>query len=54
LTDFDEIWRDDAYRPPTADPSLNFSFLKIQDGGGRHIEKNLKIAISQHWFDRAT
>jgi len=31
----------------------NFEFLKIQDGGGRHLEKNTKIAISPQWFDQS-
>jgi len=38
LTDFDEIWYNDAYWILIAD----FEFLKIQDGGGRHLEKSQK------------
>ena len=45
MTDFDEIWHDDAYWPPTVDLPLKFEFLKIQDGGG-DILKITKIAIS--------
>jgi len=40
LTDFDEIWHDDAYWPLAADQSLKFRVLKIQDGGGRHLENH--------------
>ena len=46
LTDFDEIWHDDAYWPPTADRRLNFEFLKIQDGGSRHLENHKNRDIS--------
>jgi len=42
LTDFDEIWHDDAYWPHTAEMSLKFRIFKIQDGGGRHLEKSQK------------
>ena len=52
LTDFDEIWHDGAYWPPTAKRPLKFRILKIQDGGGRHLE-NQKIAISPQRFDRS-
>jgi len=48
LTDFDEIWHDDAYWPPTADRPLKFDFfLEIQDGGSRHFEnhKNRDISV---------
>ena len=31
----------------------NFEFLKIQDGGGRYLEKSQKIAISPQRFDRS-
>ena len=46
LTDFDEIWHDDAYWPPTAE-RFRF-FLKIQDGGSRHVEnyKNRDISAT--------
>jgi len=40
LADFDEIWHDDAYWPLAADQSLKFRVLKIQDGGGRHLENH--------------
>jgi len=47
LTDFDEIWRDDAYRPPTAERPLMISnFSKIQDGGSRHLENHKNCDIS--------
>jgi len=42
LTDFDEIWHSDAYWPPTGDVRKIFEFLKIYDGGGRHLEKSQK------------
>ena len=41
-TDFDEIWHDDAYWPWQRINSYNFEFLKIQDNGGRHLEKSQK------------
>jgi len=44
LTDFDEIWHDDAHWPPTADRP--FEFLKIQDGGSRHLENHRNRDIS--------
>ena len=46
LTDFDEIWRDDAYWVPTAERPLNVEFLKIQDGGSRHLENHKNCDIS--------
>jgi len=39
LTDFDEIWHDDADWPPTGDKPLKFGIKKKQNGGGRHLEK---------------
>jgi len=39
-TDFDEIWHDDARWTLAAINRLNFEFLKIQDGGGRQLEKS--------------
>ena len=53
LTDFDEIWHNDAYAPPHQIDRLNFQFLKIQDGGGRHLQKSQKIAISPQRFHRS-
>ena len=50
-TDFDELWRNDAHWPLPADQSLKFRILKIQHGGGRHLEKITKIAISPQRFD---
>jgi len=38
LTDFDEIWHNDAHWPPTAE----FEFLKIQHGGSRHLQISQK------------
>ena len=38
LSDFDEIWHDDAVRHSQAVRPLKVSNLKIQDGG-RHLEK---------------
>ena len=32
----------------------NFQFFKNQDGGGSHLEKSQKIAISQQWIDRSS
>jgi len=52
LADFDEIWHDVAYWPPTADRPLKFRILKIQDGGSRHVE-NHKIAIYPQRFNRS-
>ena len=40
MIDFDKIWYGDAHWPLTADLSLNLEFLKIQNGGGRHLEKS--------------
>jgi len=37
LTDFDEIWHDDAHCPLQRIDHKNFEFLKIQDGGSRHL-----------------
>jgi len=38
LRDFDEIWYDGAVQPSWASRPLKIS--KIQDGGGRHLEKS--------------
>jgi len=47
LTDFDKIWHDDAHWPLTADRPLKFRiFLKIQDGGSRHLENHKNRDIS--------
>ena len=40
LTDFDENWQFDAYWPATVE------FLKIQDGGSRHVENHKNRDIS--------
>ena len=40
LTDFDEIWRDDAYWPPTAERPLKFRIFEIQHGISRHLENH--------------
>jgi len=42
LTEFDEMWHDDAYCSVTADELLNLELLKIPDGGGRHLEESQK------------
>jgi len=48
LTDFDEIWHDDAHWRFTAERPLKFLILKIQDGGSRHFEnhKNRDISVT--------
>jgi len=47
FTDFDEVWDGDAYGSLTVDrPLKNFEFLKIQDGGGRHLENHKNRDIS--------
>jgi len=46
LTEFDEIWRVDVRWSPTATVSKNFDFLKIQNGGGRHLENHKNRDIS--------
>jgi len=46
LTDFDKIWYNDAHWPLTADLPKNFEFLKIQDGGSRHLENQKNRDIS--------
>jgi len=43
-TDFDEIWQDDAHWPLATDKPLKF--LKIEDGGDRHLENNKNRDIS--------
>ena len=44
-SDFDEIWHTDAVRPSWPFRSLKFEILKIQDGGGRHLEKSINHDI---------
>jgi len=45
LTDFDQIWHDDVYLPPTAEKSLKFcNFLKFKMAAAA-IWKITKIAI---------
>jgi len=39
--DYDKIWHSDTYSPPT-----NFEFLKIQNGGGHHLENHKNRDIS--------
>jgi len=48
VTDFDEIWHGGAYWPLKRIVRKNFEFLKIQDGGGRHLEnyKNRDISAT--------
>jgi len=46
LTEFDEIWHDDAYWPSTAERPLKFGFFKIQDGSSRHVENHKNRDIS--------
>ena len=48
LTDFDEIWHDDAHCRLQRIDRKNFEFLKIQDGGSRHLEnhKNRDISVA--------
>jgi len=42
MTDFDEIWQDNAHCPQQGDRPLKFRIFKIQDGGGHHLEKSQK------------
>ena len=39
-TDFVEIWQDDVVRPSLTPRPLKCEIFKIQDGGGRHLEKS--------------
>ena len=43
MTDFAEIWYSDAHWTGTPDVPLKFRILKIQDGGGRYLEKSQKL-----------
>ena len=53
LTDFDEIWHDDAYWSSTAERPLKFRiFLKFMMAAAT-IWKITKIAISPQRFDRS-
>ena len=53
LTDFDEIWHNDAYWPPTAEGLLKISnFWKFKMAAAA-IWKITKIAISPQRFDRS-
>ena len=45
LTDRHYIWRSDVVRPSWPFKPLKCPILKIQDGGGRRLEKNRKITI---------
>jgi len=44
LTDFDEIWHDDAVRPLDSPDRQKFGISKIQDGGRRHLGKIEKLS----------
>jgi len=46
LTDFDEIWHDDASCFPTGDRPLKFRIFQNQDGGGRKLENHKNRDIS--------
>jgi len=46
MTDFDEIWHSDIYWPPQGIVRKNYDFLKIQHGGGRHVENHKNRDIS--------
>ena len=52
LIDFDEIWHGKQFDPVEPSDRYKFEILKIQDGGGRHLVKNRKIAISRPRYDR--
>ena len=45
-TDFDQIWHGDAVQHFWAVRPLKIWNLKIQDGGGRHLEKSKNRYIS--------
>jgi len=45
-TDFDQIWYDNAVVPLQPSDRLKFQILKIQDGGGRHLEKSKNRHVS--------
>ena len=53
LTDFDEIWRDDACWPPTAEGPLKFRIFEYSRWRQPPSEKSQKIAISPQRFDRS-
>jgi len=53
VTDFNEIWRDDAHWPSTADWSLQFRIFQKFKMAAAAILKSTKIAISPQWFDRS-
>jgi len=53
LTDFDEIWHDDAYWSPTADRPLKFWIFWKFKMVAAAILKITKIAISLQRFDRS-
>jgi len=46
LTDFDEIWHDNAYWLFTSERSLKIPLFEIQDGGGCHLENHINRDIS--------
>ena len=55
VTDFDEIWHSDTYWPPASSVKISI-FLKIQHGGGRHIEhhKNRDISATMKTYVQQT
>ena len=53
VTDFDEIWHDDAYRPITADQPLKFRIFYNPRLRQQPSWKITKIAISPQRFDRS-
>ena len=53
LTDFDEIWHDDAYWHPIAERPLKFRIFENSRWRQRHLENHTKIAISPQRFDRS-
>jgi len=54
LTDRHKIWYDDAVWPSWAFRLLKFQNFKIQDGGGRHLEKSKNRHISATVWPIAT
>ena len=45
LSDFDKIWHAHVLRPSWTSQSLKFELSKIQDGGGRHLEKSKNVVL---------
>ena len=52
LSDFDEIWHDDAVWPFKPFRPLKIWNFKIQDGGGRHLEKSPYLICGLSDFDK--